>query len=205
MSSDAFVLNKWKNILVEYDDHVLIEKSKTCNPRLIKFLKRNELKNDFVNRDTASGYKILFGENLKKIDEFSNFTIDTFYKKFSQFNSKEYLNLFEVEQKAFFNLKNKYVFNYLNETLVGCLVVGLIEDHPYFKESVWHVGYWGIDKSKVDKTISEKIKFDWCQLLGNLNSESPIVAVIDFTNLSSDNLSKKMNFKIVGVRLDELV
>jgi hypothetical protein len=146
----------------------------------------------------------LSGDSLseKQISEFTDFTIDNFYKNHAKYYNDASIEKFKSDRSIFFNLPYKYIYHMQDEKIIAYLAVCLIENHPYFKESVWHVGYWGISESLTYKSDRTAVKNSWAELLMQLNQSYKIAANIDYFNTSADKMAESFNFKTDVVRLD---
>ena len=74
--------------------------------------------------------------------------------------------------------------------------------HPYFKSTVWHIGYCGIAESVTDINQRRQIKEDWRQILEAYNLEYPIVCLVDSFNKPSQSILNNFNVKCLGMRLN---
>lgn len=192
-------------ILYDWDEKKLNHYNKLFNPKIVKKVEVGSLKNYLRERDIVTTKKVLKteGDNLpqSEIEAFSQFTIQSFYEVHTAFYGIGDIVRFKNDQKIFFNLPNKFIFHKIDEKIVGYLAVCKIEEHPFFKEKAWHIGYWGI-RQGLEKPERDLIKKDWATLLDTLNREAIVVANIDYFNTPADRLSEKLNFKPICVRLD---
>lgn len=202
-----FFINRggWNNILLKWDDQKLQHYNKLFNPKIVKKVDVGLFNNYLEDRKIISEQDIIKteGDNLhqNEINEFSQFTIESFYDVHTAYYSVGDIVRFKNDQKIFFNLPNKYIHHKIDGKIVGYLAVCQLEQHPFFKVKAWHVGYWGINQD-LKKTERDLIKSDWANLLKALNADAIITANIDFFNTPADRLSEKFNLKPTCVRLD---
>ena len=86
--------------------------------------------------------------------------------------------------------------------IVAYLAVCFIENHPFFNEGTWHIGYWGIAPGMHDKNLKASIKSDWATKLSALNGNFRIAANIDYFNTPAIVMAENFNFKTNALRLD---
>lgn len=195
----------WSDDLKNYTYSELSRMNKLFYPKYVKIVHPGTFKNpynSFVQKQNILLSKET-GDGLmpSEIGEFSDFTIDTFYKVHTNFYSLSDIQRFKKDQAIFFNLPNKYLRHRIDGKIVAYLVVCFIESHPFFKRKAWHIGYWGIADG-VDRDLREKIKQEWGDFLTILNSDVSIVANIDYFNKPADKMSSNYNFETVCVKFD---
>lgn len=201
-----FISNKsWSDDLNNYTYDDLSRMNKLFYPKYVKIVQPGTFKNPYnsflykqkklVSKEIGDGLMSL------EIEEFSDFTIDTFYKVHTNFYSLSDIRRFKKDQAIFFNLPNKYIRHKIDGKVVAYLVVCFIDNHPFFKRPAWHIGYWGI-LSGTDRDLREKIKQEWGDFLSVLNSKVAIVANIDYFNKPADKMSSCFNFETVCVKFD---
>lgn len=196
--------NNWENLINFTDESELEKYNILFNPKFAKSAPTNTLRNPFAETTSKSLFKKISGDQItpNDINNFTEFTINTFYKPHQNYYSPKDINRFKEEQSVFFNLPHKYLFHFSDDILVGALVLCELKNHPFFKKPAWHIGYWGIDKNKTSSEARKSIKADWGKLLLELNKRSMIVANIDYFNKPADKMSKEFNFNTNFIRLD---
>lgn len=199
--------NPWENILELKYEPTLSEFNSLFNPKIVYKLSKNVLSAIDDSRSEFCELTSISGDFLteEEILEFSDFTIESFYKVHTSYYGLTDISRFKKEQGVFFKLPFKFINHKINGKLVATLVVCLIEEHGYFNEAVWHIGYWGISASITDRNLRNFIKNQWATKLSELNSQFPIVANVDYFNKSAINLAEKYNFLKCCLRLDPKV
>ncbi|MGZ3771083.1 MAG: hypothetical protein ACXWRG_15650 [Bdellovibrio sp.] len=139
---------------------------------------------------------------MNEINEFSDFTIETFYKKFPEHHTQGDIDLFKKEQPVAFGLPFQFLRHFINGSLVGYLVLIYLEKHPYFQRPIWHIGYCGMSQKVKDKNQRNQIKDEWRKFLHKLNLANNVSGVVDQFNLPSQNMFAEFNTKISAVRLN---
>lgn len=140
-----------------------------------------------------------------EINDFINFTIKTFYDEYPQFYGQKEISLFKEIASTYFNGETHTKFIRKNGEIVGTISLYKYLEHPFIKRSAYHIGYWGLDKSRISKNESEFIKSEWAKSINEvaLKMQIPVVALIDHFNEGALNLAKNLGFKIEGMRLDK--
>lgn len=174
-------------------------------PKLIMSAAKGHFKNAAYLTD-KSNHKLVTatGTSLSKeeISNFSEFTIDTFYKVHTRYYPSTEIDIFKEHQNIFFSLQYRYIRHELNDQIVGYLTAALLEEHPFFKEPSWHIGYWGMTSTIKDKELRSAIKNDWGNLLTQLNKTARISGNIDYFNKPAISMASGYGMQLDGFRMD---
>jgi hypothetical protein len=145
-----------------------------------------------------SGSKLTIGE----IKEISDFIVDSFYRVHVNLFTEKDIEIFQSQLPTFFSLPFHFVRHRLKGKIVGVLLVALLDNHPFYKKSVWHIGYWGIDKCVEDRMVRQSIKNEWQKLLKELSSLNQVSVIIDQFNTPALKMTESFGMDITTLRLD---
>jgi hypothetical protein len=135
-------------------------------------------------------------------NEISSFIIDSFYRVHSSFFTEKDVETFLQQLPVFFSLPFHFIRHKLDGKIVGILLVAVIDNHPYYKKSVWHIGYWGIDSCVKDRATRECIKNEWQKLLKTLSSQHQISVIIEDFNTPAWKMAESFGMDLSTLRLD---
>jgi len=199
-------INPWSNFISveQMTESRLKELDLSYFPKIIMSAKKGSFTNTIKFERPFSGLSVSIGQTLtaKEIEDFSEFTIETFYKLHSSHYPISEVSVFKSHQALFFSRPYHYVRHEIDSKIVGYLVVGMLEEHPFFQEPTWHIGYWGISRSIRDKSVRDAIKYDWGTTLQNLNQDTRVAGNIDYFNKPAFQMASNFGMKTHGYRLD---
>jgi hypothetical protein len=144
--------------------------------------------------------KLLNKENLTEVESFIR---TNYYEPNGAYYSKEEVDEHCKSFTSYFESGATGLIHYYQNTVVSVILKSFYRSHPSNGEPSTHIGYWGIDKTKVTKLDSTVIKADW---LSFLKKDSPkdgqFDCSVEWFNSSSINFAKKMGFSFYGIRLE---
>ncbi|MGZ3768633.1 MAG: hypothetical protein ACXVCR_01300 [Bdellovibrio sp.] len=197
--------NKWSNV-IPYDslaDQEFKDLQKIFHTRYVYLSNQNSFKKEFefTNSSTISSQSGI-SLSIDEINQFSDFTIETFYKKFPEHHTQGDIELFKKEQPVAFGLPFHFQRHFINHELVAYLVLVYLEKHPYFQKPIWHIGYCGMSENVKDRNQRNQIKDEWRNFLHELNLVTNISGVVDYYNSPSQKMFADFNVEIDAVRLN---
>lgn len=200
-------IHPWENYISidALTESQLKEKAVDTFPKAIMSAEKNRIKNPFSpTRKSNPHFVSKIGSSLtsNEINNFSDFTIETFYKVHANHYPISEIEVFKAHQAVFFTRPFHYMRHELSGDIAAYLVVGMLENHPFFKDDTWHIGYWGMASTITDKNLRAGIKHDWGTLLKDLNSSHRIAGNIDYFNKPAFKMASEFGMKIHGYRFD---
>jgi hypothetical protein len=152
----------------------------------------------------SNGLTTVEGTSLSslEISKFSDFTIETFYKVHTNYYPSSEIDVFKEHQGVFFALPYHFVRHEVDNQIVAYMTAALLEQHPFFKEPSWHIGYWGIAPTIRDRQLRTAIKHDWGKRLTLLNQTTRVGGNIDYFNKSAISMATNFGMKVSGYRMD---
>lgn len=204
--SDFLRDSAWENFhkFDEFTIADLDELDSIFQPKIVFSAPKNALKQSRDATEEGS-LKIDISSKLSKdeIRQASDFTKHSFYNTHDNHYFESDLKRFHNQQEYFFSLPLQSVRHFdRHGQLMGFLVLGRIDDHPHFNESVWHVGYWGMSADLIDRKERRAIKKSWHDTLVKLNQANRIVSLVDYFNYPAIEMAKRFDLESIGYRLD---
>ena len=179
--------------------------NKTHHPKYFYMAEVDALKKNFSTMNLAEILEVRHLSNPSDIDIklISDFMRHNFFEdNLDNYDQITDINKFYEQQKFYFTNETKNILHLKNEKVVAVITLCRFENHPYLKEAVWHVGYWGISKGTADRNVRTMIKSSWNTLQLELNAHSKLVVCTDYFNKPSYELAEKLGYKRFGIRLD---
>ena len=198
--------NNWNNTIT--DDKVspleLQQAESFFNIRRIGVSQPTSFQNLANQKAENQTFEISSGSQLSQaeISNFSDFTIETFYKIYTDSYSEKDIEVFRSQQEVFFRLPYQYIRHSQNGKIVGFLVVAKLPEHPYNGEPAWHIGYWGISQALKDRNSRNLIKNDWQTHLRELSSTAPVIVVVDESSPAAVKMTRSFGMDVSTLRFD---
>jgi len=199
--------NPWNNFISqeELTETQLQELSLKSFPTAIMSAAVGTFKSsDQISNDRNEKMKMVSGSALTAddIENYSSFIIKTFYNVHMGHYPPSEIDVFKSQLPLFFSLPFHFIRHELDGNIVAYLAVCMLENHPFYKENTWHIGYWGISSNLTDRALRESIKNGWGTLLKNLNSQHRIAGNIDYFNKPAFKMASGFGMKVHGYRFD---
>jgi MoaA/NifB/PqqE/SkfB family radical SAM enzyme len=175
--------------------------------KLSESSKENEkIKKNKTEKNVTSDLEFKILENPDE-NIFKNFILENYYKNFSNEYSRLEIQGFVDAIGDYFKGTTLTSFGYKNGEIVSVITAYYFQNYEPLKSSVWHIGYWGIDKKKLTPSEIQEIKDNWIKyrniLLEKRNSD--IIAYIDDFNIASIKYALKNSFNQIGIRLKKRI
>ena len=134
--------------------------------------------------------------------DFLNFCKSTFYDQYRQWYHPSDFERLREQSVLFFQLPHVYYRIMYEDRTVAMLAVCELPNHSLFNETVWHIGYWGIDQSILDPGERKSFRDSWRAVLADLNLKHRVVSNVDFFNEPAQRMAASIGFNKFGYRLD---
>lgn len=196
--------NPWKNVLRSFNTNKLDSYNLIFNPKFIKSAPVNSIVNPYKKNKRTDRLTVISGDHLSEslTNQFTNFIYESFYKVHAAYYTENDFKKFKKELGTFLQMPHKFIFHYLDDTLIATIAVCFLEKHPFFNQKACHIGYWGISQQLTSKVDRDTIKNSWGEFLKNLNADYIITANIDYFNKAALHLVDNFHFEGEFLRLD---
>ena len=208
LSADTVVSLDRKFLLTKGYLSARTEKALSKNFHVKYFIRLEPgLANTAPCENRTASIKIERFQNLSElqINEFRDFTIDSFYDAYPSEYDKSDKVEFVNGMKVYFEGETETVFFRKGDSLAAVLTLYFYEKHPLTDSQAYHIGYWGYDRNLVTIEEARYIKKEWLNSLTEvaLKNKIPVVGLIDYFNHGVRKMITRFGFELEAVRLDK--